>query len=159
MADTITYFGDPVGATYPDGKPVIVNGRALLIPENFDLQNEINAARYAATRVLGSLPWFLKHYAQGSSGDPQRQAGYSGGLDPRYTDAGNYGFGLSAKAASYSVDRAIKYAKILNAVGAGKALPNVKEDAIRTAYQDHQAGRFLKPDASKGEIYFHAAAY
>ncbi len=49
MADTITYFGDPKQATYPDGKPVIVNGRPLLIPENFDLQNEINAASYAAT--------------------------------------------------------------------------------------------------------------
>ncbi len=151
MADTITYFGDPVGATYPDGKPIIVNGRPLLIPENFNLQSEINAAHYAATRTLGPSGWFGRHYAQGSSGDPQRQAGHSGGFDPRYTDAGNYGFGLSAAAAGYSVDTAIKYAKILNAVGTGKALPNVNEDAIRTAYQDHQAGRFLKPDAAKGE--------
>jgi hypothetical protein len=44
MADNITYFGDPKRATYPDGKPIIVNGRPLLIPESFDLQNEINAA-------------------------------------------------------------------------------------------------------------------
>jgi len=53
MSDTITYFGDPKRATYPDGKPIIVNGRPLLIPENFDLQNEINAAAYSATRPLG----------------------------------------------------------------------------------------------------------
>jgi hypothetical protein len=99
MADNTTYFGDPVHATYPDGRPIVVNGRPLLIPENFDLQNEINASNYAATRSLEpTIWWFAKHYAQGSSGDPQRQAGYSGGFDPRYTDGGNYGFGLSAKA-------------------------------------------------------------
>jgi hypothetical protein len=71
MADNITYFGDPVGATYPDGQPIVVNGRPLLIPENFDLQNEINAAHYAAMRVLGRERWFGTHYAHGSSGDPQ----------------------------------------------------------------------------------------
>jgi hypothetical protein len=53
MSDTITYFGDPKRATYPDGKPIIVNGRPLLIPESFDLQNEINAAAYSATQPLG----------------------------------------------------------------------------------------------------------
>jgi hypothetical protein len=53
MADNITYFGDPVHATDRDGKPIVVNGRPLLIPENFDLQNEINAAHYAATRPDG----------------------------------------------------------------------------------------------------------
>jgi hypothetical protein len=74
MADTITYFGDPKRATYPDGKPVVVNGRPLLIPENFDLQNEINAARYAATMLLGPGPWFFAHYAHGSLGDPQPRA-------------------------------------------------------------------------------------
>jgi hypothetical protein len=154
MADSITYFGDPVHATYPDGKPIVVNGRPLLIPENFDLQNEMNAARYAATQVYGPFSWFQNHYAQGSSGDPQRQAGYSGGFDPRYTDAGNYAFGLSAKAAGYTLDVAIELAKEYNAaVGRGEALPTVNENAIRQAYQDFQEGRFLKPDVTKGKIY------
>ena len=158
MADNVTYFGDPVGATYPDGTPIVVNGRPLLVPENFDLQNEVNAAHYAATRTLGPTEWFVRHYAQGSSGDPQRQAGHSGGFDPRYTDGGNYGFGLSAAAAGYSVDWAIKRARQFNeTAGTGKTLPKVNENAIRQAYQDYQEGRFLKPDAAKGETYFHAA--
>jgi hypothetical protein len=108
MADTITYFGNPVRATYPNGDPIIVNGRPLLIPSNFNLQNEINAAYYAATGFhlpVGS--WFGLHYAPGSSGDPQRQAGYSGGFDARYTDAGNYGYGLSAAAAGLNLDKAL----------------------------------------------------
>ena len=158
MADTTTYFGDPVRATFPDGKPVIVNGRPLLIPENFDLQNEMNAARYAATQVHGPFSWFQDHYAHGSSGDPQRQAGYWGGFDPRYTDAGNYAFGLSAKAAGYTLDAAINLAEQYNAaVGRGETLPTVNENAIRQAYQDYQEGRFLKPDAIKGKIYVDAA--
>ncbi len=132
----------------------MVNGRPLLIPENFDLQNEINAAHYSATQPKGPQSWFEAHYSQGSAGDPQRQAGYSGGFDPRYTDAGNYGFALSKAAAGYSVDEAIKQAKRFNAwFGTGKALPKVNENAIRQAYQDYQDGRFLKPDAAKGEIY------
>src|SRR5690349_20004596 len=69
-------FVDPVRATLPEGKPVIVNGRPHLIPDNLDLQNEMNAARYAATQVHGLSSWFPSHYAHGSSGDPQRQAGY-----------------------------------------------------------------------------------
>ena len=84
----------------------------LLVPENFDLQNEMNAARYAATQAYGLQSWFAHHYAHGSSGDPQRQAGYSGGFDPRYTDAGNYGFGLSAKAGGLSLESAIDLAML-----------------------------------------------
>ena len=80
MADTITYFGEPKRATYPDNTPVIVNGRPLLIPENFDLQDEINAAHYAATSPEGASSWFKTHFARGSSGDPQRRAGRSGGI-------------------------------------------------------------------------------
>ena len=57
MTDNITYFGDPVRATDRNGKPIMVNGRPLLIPENFDLQNEINAAHYAATRPEGPGKW------------------------------------------------------------------------------------------------------
>jgi hypothetical protein len=60
MADTITYFGDPIRATYPNGGPIIVNGQPLLIPPNFNLQTEINAAHYAATRPFPFLDlWFL----------------------------------------------------------------------------------------------------
>jgi len=44
MADTIAFFGNPVRATYPNGDLIIVNGRPLLIPPDFNLQNEINAA-------------------------------------------------------------------------------------------------------------------
>jgi hypothetical protein len=131
------------------------NGRPLLVPENFDLQNEMNAARYAATQVHGLSSWFPSHYAHGSSGDPQRQAGYWGGFDPRYTDAGNYAFGLSAKAAGYTLDAAINLAEQYNtAVGRGETLPAVNENAIRQAYQE---GRFLKPDVTKGKIYVDAA--
>jgi hypothetical protein len=87
MADTITYFGNPVRATFPNGDLIIVNGRPLLIPPNFNLQNEVHAARYAAKWPSPFLEWwFDTHYAPGSSGDPQRQAGYSGGFDPRFTE-------------------------------------------------------------------------
>ncbi len=101
-----------------------------------------------ATRVLGRESWFSRHYAQGSSGDPQRQAGYSGGFDPRYTEGGNYAFALSAKVAGYSLDKAIERATQFNqTAGTGKTLPKVNKNAIRQAYQDYQEGRFLKPDA------------
>jgi hypothetical protein len=154
MADTITYFGNPRRATFADGKPIVVNGRPLLIPENFDLQNEMNGARYAAAQLRGLASWFPQHYAHGSSGDPQRQAGYWGGFDPRYTDAGNYAFGLSAKAAGYSLDVAIELAEKYNkAVGRGETLPSANENAIRQAYQDYQEGRFHKPDVIQGRTY------
>lgn len=154
MADTITYFGDPVHATDRNGKPIVVNGRPLLVPENFDLQSEINAAHYAATRPEGPASWIEAHYAHGSAGDPQRRAGYSGGFDPRYIDAGNYGFGLGKAAAGYSVDAAIRQANVFNRLfGSGKALPKANESAIRQAYQDYQDGKFPKPDAAKGEVY------
>jgi hypothetical protein len=154
MADTITYFGNPKRATFADGRPIVVNGRPLLIPENFDLQNEMNGARYAAAQLNGLASWFPHHYAHGSGGDPQRQAGYWRGFDPRYTDAGNYAFGLSAKAAGYSLDSAIDLAKKYNAtVGRGETLPTDNENAIRQAYQDYQEGRFLKPDVIKGRTY------
>jgi hypothetical protein len=154
MADTITYFGDPKRATYPDGKPVIVNGRPLLIPEKFDLQNEINAARYAPTMWLGPERWFLAHYAHGSAGDPQRQAGYSGGFDPRYTDGGNYGFGLSPAAAGYSVDDAIGLAKKFNkVVGTGRTLPAANESAVRQGFRDYLENRFPHVDHDAGAAY------
>ena len=157
MADNITYFGDPKRATFPNGQPIVVNGRPLLIPENFDLQNEINAAHYASTRPEGPDSWIKAHYSHGSAGDPQRQAGYSGGFDPRYTDGGNYGFGLGKAAAGYSVDDATKQARLFNKLfGSGKALPKENENAIRQAYQDYQDGRFLKPDMAKGEVYVRA---
>ena len=157
MADNITYFGDPVRATYPDGKAIVVNGRSLLIPENFDLQNEINASHYAATRPEGPSSWIEAHYSHSSAGDPQRQAGYSGGFDPRYTDGGNYGFGLGKAAAGYSRNIAILEAKLFNwRYGSGKALSKENENAIRQAYQDYQDGKFLKPDAAKGKIYVDA---
>src|SRR5262249_30227919 len=146
-----TYFGNPKRATYPDGKPVIVNGRPLLIPENFDLQNEINAAHYAASSFL---PWIYAHYALGSRGDPQRQAGYSGGFDPRYTDAGNYGLGLSAAAAGYSLDKAIEYGNRLNQAGTGKALPAGNEIAIRQGYRDYFESRFPHVDHKAGAAYY-----
>jgi hypothetical protein len=52
MADTITYFGNASRATYPNGEPIVVNGRPLLIPPNFDLQTQINAARYRSQNRL-----------------------------------------------------------------------------------------------------------
>ncbi len=62
MADTITYFGSAVPATYPDGTSIIVNGRQLLIPQNFDLQTQIDAARFQSTQNPGSLlAWFYGH--------------------------------------------------------------------------------------------------
>jgi hypothetical protein len=157
MADTITYFGEPTRAIFPNGQSIVVNGRPLLIPENFDLQNEINAAHYAATRPEGPSSWIEAHYSHGSAGDPQRQAGNSGGFDPRYTDAGNYGFGLGKAAAGHGVNFAIGQAKVFNSLfGSGKALPKANESAIRQAYQDYQDGKFLKPDAAKGKIYVDA---
>ena len=154
MADTITYFGDPKRATYPDRKPIVVNGRPLLIPENFDLQNEVNAARYAAKSLPVPFLWFLAHYAHGSAGDPQRQAGYSGGFDPRYTDAGNYGFGLSAAAGGYSEDWAVERAKQYNkVVGTGKTLPAANEGAVRQGYRDYLENRFPRVDRDAGAAY------
>jgi hypothetical protein len=154
MADTITYFGNPVRATYPNGDPVVVNGRPLLIPENFDLQREINAAHHAAAGSFLQL-WFHlhQHYALGSSGDPQRQAGHSGGFDPRYTDAGNYAFALSAAAAGLSLEKALELAASLNKAGTGKALPAVNENAIRQGFADYAAQRFPSVDDSAGAAY------
>jgi hypothetical protein len=149
MADTITYFGEPKRATYPDNTSVIVNGRPLLIPENFDLQNEINAAHYAANSPDGASSWFKTHFARGSSGDPQRQAGRSGGFDPRYTDAGNYAFGLSAAAAGYSWITALILATIYN----GSWLPAANASAIRKAYSDYTEKRFANPDRDMGADY------
>ncbi|MBV9984642.1 hypothetical protein [Bradyrhizobium sp.] len=53
-------------AAYPDGSPIIVNGRPLLVPEkNYSLQQQIDAAHYQASRGLaaGALTreWFLQH--------------------------------------------------------------------------------------------------
>jgi len=154
MADSITYFGDPIRATYPNGDLIIVNGRPLLIPPNFNLQNEINAAHYAATRLPPSLTWwFDAHYALGSHGDPQRQAGYSGGFDSRYTDAGNYGYGLSAAAAGYTVDQALQMAADFNKKGTNRPLPAVNENAIRQGFADYTAKRFSEPDHDSGAAY------
>jgi hypothetical protein len=152
MSDTITYFGNPVRATYPNGDPIIMNGRFLLIPENFSLQNEINAAHYAASRYMW-YPWSRVHYALGSSGDPQRQAGYSGGFDPRYTDAGNYAFGLSAAAAGLRLDDALGKAAEFNKAGTGKPLPAANENAIRQGFGDYAAKRFPNVDHDSGWAY------
>ena len=148
MAHTIRYFGDPVPATYPNGEPIVVNGRQLLIPQNFSLQNEINAAHYKSPWL-----WFRTHYALGSSGDPQRQAGHSEGFDPRYTDAGNYAFALSAAAAGLSLETALGMATSVNKAGTGKALPAANENAIRQGFRDYAANRFPKADDSAGAIY------
>ena len=130
MADTIKYFGNPVPATYPNGDPVIVNGRPLLIPQNFDLQTQFNAASFKSTQNwLDLYGWFLQHYPPGGSGDPQRQAGISGGFDPRYTDVANYGYGLSAAAAGLSLDDAHKNASRVNWFETGKAIPAANEHA------------------------------
>ena len=88
--------------------------------------------------------------------DPQRQAGYSGGFDPRYTDAGNYAYGLSSAAAGYSLDDAINKAAGFNKRGTGRALPTANENAIRQAYADYGAKRFLEPDDESGKAYFHS---
>jgi len=135
MADTTTYFGNAVLATYPDGSPIIVNGRPLLIPETYSLQQQIDAAHFR--RSIGPLSvreWFLQHFPPGGSGDPQRQAGWSGGSDARFTDAGNYGYGLSAAAADLSLDHALSMADLVNRTSAGKPLPAVNERAIRQGY-------------------------
>jgi hypothetical protein len=157
MADTIRYFGDPVPATYPNGEPIIVNGRRLLIPQNFDLQTQINAAsNFKSPQRLDSLwrwLWFLDHFPPGSSGDPQRRAGYSGGFDPRYTDAGNYGYGLSAAAAGFSLDEALKNASGVNQLETGKSIPSANAGAIRQAYDDYAARRFPDIDHEAGKAY------
>src|SRR5579864_3268583 len=146
MADTTTYFGKAVPATYPDGTPIIVNGRPLLLPENYSLQQQIDAAHFQATRGPIAEPfvwaWFSNHFPPGGSGDPQRQAGWSGGFDARFTDAGNYGYGLSAAAAGLSVDDALLMASPVNRSGTGKPLPVVNETAIRQGYNDFAAKRF-----------------
>jgi len=154
MADTIKYFGNPVPATYPNGDTIIVNSRPLLIPQNFDLQTQINAARFRSTQGKGSLlGWFLEYYPPGSSADPQRQAGYSGGFDPRYTDVANYGYGLSAAAAGLSLDDAHKNASRVNWFETGKAIPAANEHAIRKAYDDYAARRFPDIDHEAGKAY------
>ena len=154
MADTTTYFGNAVPATYPDGGPIIVNGRPLLLPQNFDLRTQINAARFQSTQNLGSLAgWFYEHYAPGSSGDPQRQAGYSGGFDPTYTDGGNYGYGLSAAAAGLNLDLALLIASNVNFAETGKPLSLVNERAIRQAYGDYVAKRFPDIVHEAGKAY------
>jgi len=154
MTDSTTYFGDPIRATYPNGDLIIVNGRPLLIPPNFNLQNEINAAHYAATQLPSSLTlWFKAHYALGSHGDPQRQAGYSGGFDSRYTDAGNYGYGLSSAAAGYTLEQALETAANFNKKGTGRALPAGNESAIRQGFADYIGKRFSEPDHDSGAAY------
>ena len=154
MANTIKYFGNPIPATYPNGDPIIVNGQPLLIPENFDLQNEINAAHSKAAEGKVSLAlWFGRHYLLGSSGDPQRQAGHSGGFDPRYIDSGNYAFALSAAAAGLNLERALEMATSLNKAGTGKALPAVNENAIRQGFDDYATNRFPSVDDSAGAAY------
>ncbi|WP_159731881.1 hypothetical protein [Methylosinus sp. Ce-a6] len=90
MTDIVAFFGIAVRAADRNGNPIFVNGQQLLIPEAFGLQSQINAAHYQSTFKDSGLSWFSLHYAQGASGDPQRQGGYSGGFDPRFTDAGNY---------------------------------------------------------------------
>jgi len=160
MTDSITYFGDPVRATCANGDLIIVNGRPLLIPPNFKLQNEINAALFKAGKGVGALSdWLLGHYALGSSGDPQRQAGHWGGFDPRYTDAGNYAFGLSAAAAGLSLEGALAMAMALNRAGAHKALPSVNENAIRQGFGDYGANRFQNGDDVAGETYTKSVAW
>jgi hypothetical protein len=156
MVDSITYFGNPISATYPNGDSIIVNGRRLLIPENFSLQNEVNAANFAASEGVLE-PWFVAHYAFGSSGDPQRQAGYSGGFDPRYTDAGNYAFGLSAAAAGFSMSDALRMASRFNSAGTGKPLPAANESAIRQGFDDYAAKRFPNIDHDSGRAYINSA--
>jgi hypothetical protein len=158
MADTTTYFGNAVRATYPDGSLIIVNGRPLLIPEkNYSLQQQIDAARYQASRGLaaGALTkeWFLQHFPAGGSGDPQRQAGWSGGFDARFTDAGNYGYGLSAAAAGMSLDNALKRAAEVNKIGTAKPSPAVNERAIRQGYDDYLANLFPKGNVGAGQAY------
>jgi len=160
MADSITYFGDPIRATYPNGDLIIVNGRPLLIPPSFNLQNQINAAHSKAGEGNDALLfWLLWHYALGSSGDPQRQAGHSGGFDPRYTDAGNYAFGLSAAAAGLSRESALAMAAALNKAGAHKALPAVNENAIRRGFDDYEAKHFANVDDPAGAAYAKSVAW
>jgi hypothetical protein len=153
MADTTTYFGNAVPANYPDGRPIIVNGRPLLIPErNYSLQQQIDAAHFAASKGL-AREWFLNHFPAGGSGDPQRQAGSSGGFDARYTDAGNYGYGLSATAAGLSLDTALEKAAEVNRIGTGKPLPVVNERAIRQGYNDYNAKLFPQGNDEAGRAY------
>ncbi|WP_426425322.1 hypothetical protein [Bradyrhizobium genosp. A] len=154
MADTITFFGNAVLATYPDGTPIIVNGRPLLVPQqNYSLQQQIDAAHYQATIGASAVSaWFVRHFPPGGSGDPQRQAGVSGGFDPRFTDAGNYGYGLSAAAAGISLDVALQMASIVNLGGTSKSLPAANERAIRQGYDDYKA-HFPDVDDSAGQAY------
>lgn len=154
MADATTYFGSAVPAIYPNGNPIIVNGRPLLIPENFSLQKQVDAARFrAANGPMSVLDWFLEHFPPGSSGDPQRQPGWSGGFDARFTDAGNYGYGLSAAAAGISLDHILGVASLVNRIGTGKPLPAVNERAIRQGYDDFNAHRFPNVDEAAGQKY------
>jgi hypothetical protein len=72
------------------------------------------------------------------------------GFDPRYTDAGNYGYGLSAAAAGFSLDDALRMAAEFNKKGTGRPLPAINENAIRTAFDDYAARRFSDPDHDAG---------
>jgi hypothetical protein len=151
MADTTTYFGKAVPATYPDGSPIIVNARPLLIPENYSLQQQADAAGVQAAK--GNVDdWFFDHFQPGGRGDPQRQTGWSGGFDPRFRDAGNYGYGVSAAAAGLGLDYALSKATGFNQLGTGKSLPAVNERAIRQGYGDF-ANRFLPVNKSAGQEY------
>src|SRR6266550_4289440 len=160
MTDTTTYFGNAVPATYPDGSPIIVNGRTLLIPETYSLQQQIDAAHFQKSIGPESAErWFFQHFPPGGSGDPQRQAGWSGGFDARFTDAGNYGYGLSAAAADLGLDHALSTAGLVNRTGAGKPLPAVNERAIWQGYNDYIAKRFPKASESAGQAYVNSVRH
>jgi hypothetical protein len=160
MADTTSYFGNAVPATYPNGSPIIVNGRPLLIPETYSLQQQIDAAHFQRTIGLDSVVnWFFQHFPPGGSGDPQRQAGWSGGFDARFTDAGNYGYGLSAAAADLSLDSALRMATLVNRTGTGKPLPAVNERAIRQGYNDYIARLFPNVSESAGQAYVNSVRH
>jgi hypothetical protein len=158
MADTTRYFGSAVPATYPDGSPIIVNGRPLLIPETYSLQQQIDAAHFRRSIGPESVEkWFSQHFPPGGSGDPQRQAGWSGGFDARFTDAGNYGYGLSAAAGDLSLDDVLGVADLVNRAGAGRPLPAANERAIRQGYNDYIAKRFPNASESAGQAYVNSA--
>jgi len=152
MADPLRFFGKAVRATDAKGNPIIVNGQFLQIPENFSLQSQIDAA-HQMTKGNGER-WLEGHFPQGATGDPQRQEGYFGGFDPRFTDAGNYAFGLTAAAKGFKPEYALTKAETFNRYfGSGKPLPKANESAIRQAYADHDAGRFTAPDDVNGAAY------
>ena len=90
MTDVLKFFGKAKRATDANGNPIVVNGQVLQIPENFDLQSQIDAAHQSTKKAKGGAErWLESHFPHGATGDPQRQEGYFGGFDPRFTDAGN----------------------------------------------------------------------